>query len=323
MADNHKYTLLGSAGLNIPVSDADKLLSAADGNAALLYLYMLRTDDALDIATAAKKLMRTEEEIRSAVGLLGEMGFLSPAKAAPSPRSALLPPEELPEYSVEDVVVRTENDRSFKAVLSETQRIFGRMLSGTELKTLFGIYDYLGMPAEVIIVLINHCVEYYRARTSSGRLPTMRSIEKEAYVWANREIITLERAEEHIRRKAEQREQLYSLRKILGMTDRSPSTSELRYMEAWIDMGFPTDSIEIAYDRTVTNTGKLSWKYMDTIIKSWHEKKLRTPEEILKGDGRKKTAAKPAVNRQQEISVTRDDIERMRKMREKIRNEQG
>jgi DNA replication protein DnaD len=52
-------------------------------------------------------------------------------------------------------------------------------------------------------------------------------------------------------------------------------------------MGFGEELIEMAYDRTVTNTGGLKWGYMNSILKSWHEKGLFTPADVREKDGRK------------------------------------
>ena len=317
MQDGKNY-ILRAAALSLPVSEADALLSAADGTAALIYLHMLRRGGSLDAALAAKELRRTAEEIRRGVETLRDIGLIEP------PQKKKLPPaDELPEYTAEEVVVRTADDKRFTAVLMETQRIFGRMLSGTELRTLFGIYEHLGIPAEVIILMINHCVERYRERNGAGRIPTMRSIEKEAFFWANHEIITLERAEEHLRRREELKTDLNILRRNLGISDRAPTTSEKKYMEGWLSLGFSPDAIAIAYDRTVTNTGKLAWKYMDTIIQSWHGKDLHSPEEITAGDSKPASNSKPrASGGQTETSATRAELERMQKIRDKIRNGQ-
>lgn len=312
MPDDNKY-ILRHAALSVPVPEADMLIAAGDGGAALLYLHMLRAGGKLDPETASRDLRFSENEIGRAVDALKGMGLIEHAP------QKLTPADEMPEYTAEEVVVRTSGDRQFKAVLAETQRIFGRMLSGNELKILFGIYDHLGMPAEVILLLINHCVEQYRERNGSGRVPTMRSVEKEAFIWANREIITFERAEEYLLRRAALKDNVSALRRLLGIADREPSATEKRYMEGWLELGFSPEALEIAYDRTVTNTGKLAWKYMDSIVKSWHSKGLHTPEEIRKGDGR--PAPKQQANARQESSVTREDIERMRKIRDKIRGQ--
>ena len=72
----------------------------------------------------------------------------------------------------------------------------GHALSGADMKTLFGIYDRLGMPSEVIMLLINHVADRLRRRYGEGRLPTMHAVQQEAFRWAREEIFTAEQAEE-------------------------------------------------------------------------------------------------------------------------------
>ena len=163
---------------------------------------------------------------------------------------------------------RTKADSGFRDVLAECERVLGHTLSGADTRTLFGIYDYLGLPTDVIMVLLHHCAEECRRRYGPGRVPTMRQIEKEAYIWVNREIMTLEQAEEYIRSREEMREGTEQLRRSFGIRDRQLSPTERKYIEGWFALGFGVEAIELAYDRTVTNTGSLKWSYMDKIIRS-------------------------------------------------------
>ena len=73
------------------------------------------------------------------------------------------------------------------------------MLSSAELMTLFGIYDNLGLPVEVILQLITRCLQEYEERYGTGRKPTMRYIEKAAFIWEKNGIYTLEQSESYIR----------------------------------------------------------------------------------------------------------------------------
>ncbi|MEI3102137.1 MAG: DnaD domain protein [Oscillospiraceae bacterium] len=107
----------------------------------------------------------------------------------PAPKPA--PAEELPEYETEDLVRRSREDAGFSASVTEAQKVLGHVLSSSVLKRLFGIYDYLALPPEVILMLSDPLRELLQ-----GRRPSMRFIEKEAYVWANREIMGLGQAEE-------------------------------------------------------------------------------------------------------------------------------
>ncbi|HBD86217.1 MAG TPA: DNA replication protein DnaD [Clostridiales bacterium] len=296
---------------SLPAGDADKLLSEADGNCALLYLYLLRNGVVRSRRDAARALRISEAQVETAASKLRALGLLSPD-------SGRLPPpgNEMPEYTSEDIVRRTDTDGSFRDMLTETERVMGHTLSGADMKTLFGIYDHLGLPPEVIMLLLNSCVEDYRARYGPGRVPTMRMIEKEAYIWANREIATLDAAEEHLRVRRLRRETTSRIRLALNIRDRELTATEQKYIDGWLETGFPPESIEMAYDRTVTNTGQLKWSYMNRIIQSWDTKGLHTPEEIEAGDRPQKPGRGP------EPAHKQSELERIRKIYDKVRNGQ-
>ncbi len=276
---------MGERETVLPVAALEKLTARRDAEAALLYVHIAACGGFF-LRRAARELGRSEDAVRASAAVLRELGLL---------RERQLPSRELPEYTAADVVIRSRTDGGFEAMVEAAQQQLGRLLSTAELKTLIGIYDHLGLPAEVIYLLIGHCIETYRQRSGEGRMPTMRYIEKEAHYWAEQEILTLEAADEHIRREAERRSTVSQAAAVLQIRGRDLSPGERKYIEAWLDMGFGIEALELAYDRTVIGTGKLAWKYMDKILSSWNSKGLHTPAEIASGDARRTGEAKPAA----------------------------
>ena len=271
---------------------ADKLISAHDGDVALLYIYMVRRGGH-DLDAAARDLCRTMSEISAAAEKLQRMGLMpdgaAPAKAA-AKEEKLPPPDEIPQYRSEDIVRRYKENGEFAVVVAEAQTALTHTLSSVEMKTLFGIYDYLALPPEVIMMLINYCVARCREQSTPDhpRRPSMRNIEKEAYNWVHQEILTLDQAEEYIRRQRERRDALGRAKAAVGIHGRELTPTETKYLSAWLDMGFDEDALAIGYDRTITNTGALKWSYMNKIMQSWHEKGLHSAEEIESGDPRRR-----------------------------------
>ncbi|MBQ1236202.1 MAG: DnaD domain protein, partial [Oscillospiraceae bacterium] len=262
---------------------ADKLIAAHDGDLALLHIFMQRTGSR-DLERAAVELCRTMREIEAAYEKLMRMGLVEEGQscnlAEREAAQAKLPPvDELPEYRTEDIIRRSNEDGAFSAVLLEAQNVLGHKLSTPDMKKLFGIYDYLALPPEVIMELLHYCMFI-----SENRLPSMRFIEREAYTWANREIITLEQAEEYISRSKQRREETGKVAEALGIRGRQLSPTEKKYISAWLDMGFDIDVILLAFDRTVTNTGGLKWSYMNKILSNWKEKGLSSVAEIEEKD---------------------------------------
>ena len=298
----------------IPVSVADKLIAAHDGNVALLYIWMCRCGS-FNAERAARELCLTLSEVNSAYEKLCRLELFEEKTAVREPLP--LPAEELPQYTSEDIIRRSETDSGFRAVLNEAQRKLGRVLSTSDIKTLFGIYDFLALPPDVIFMLLTYCIDSFKAKYGSGRLPSMRSIEKEAYSWANKEILTLEQAEEYIKNAAERRSKLGEVKSALGITGRQLTATEAKYVNSWLDMGFDCSTLAVAYDRTVTNTGALKWGYMNKIVTSWHEKGLHSIEDVEQNDTRP-SAVKPA-NRHSD-KVTNDELERLRSIYKKVKN---
>ena len=303
---------------------ADRLIAAHDGDVALLYIYLSRAEGA-SLEQAARDLCRTMRQITEAQEKLERMGLLPgrpamPAAAAPAalqsspPATPVQPAEPLPEYNAEEIARRSREDGAFSVILQEAMKVVGHTLSGSDMKLLFGIYDYLALPPEVILELLNYCAEIYTERYGASRRPSVRAIEKEAYSWANREILTLEQAEEYIRFQKDRRSDMGRIKGLIGIQNRELTATETKYISSWLDMGFQEEAIAIAYDRTVTNTGSLKWGYMNKILSSWHEKKLHTPHEIEAGDGRRRgtaSASSAAGNGQIEIDELRSILDKI------------
>ena len=304
--EEKKYHLnLHTAALTVPAEHTEKLLSLGDGDAALLYLYILRSGGSLDTEKAAADLKRTPDAIRVSALALDRAGLFA-GRETPLP-----PPEELPEYTTQDVLARSKEDQAFKALIAECQRVMGHSLSGADLKTLFGIYDRLGMGGEVIMLLINHCAGRLKKRYGEGRLPTMHAVEKEAFRWVNREIFTVQQAESYIAETDRREQEEAKVRRLLQISDRRPTTTERGYIDKWLTMGYGCDTLALAYDRTVVKTGRLTWAYMDKIVSSWAEQGLRTVEEIEKGDARPALRRKGPSRSREETPAQGDDAKRL------------
>lgn len=274
----------------ISPADADKLIAAHDGDVALLYLFRLRAERG-GSEDAARALCRTMGEIMAAEEKLQRMGLGQESDMAPAAYPAPAAEESVPQYSSADITRRCREDSAFTAILEEARKVMGKNLSTVDMKTIFGIYDYLGIPPDVLMLLINYCGRVFEEKYGQQRRPSAKAIQKEADTWARQEILTLEQAEEYISRQSERRSIMSEIRESLGIKNRVLAPTERDYVNSWLDMGFDEKCVAIAYDRTVTNTGSLKWNYMDKILHSWHEKGLHSPREILEKDGKRRAAA--------------------------------
>lgn len=263
----------------INADEADRLIAAHDGDMALYAIYTARHPGA-DDETAAAALCRTRGEIAAAREKLAR--FLPGAAARPR-----WPEEEQTQYTGREIVESLQGDPAFTPLVDELARILGATPSRSYLNALVDAYEHLGMPPEVIMVLLHHCDDEVRRRWGGARRPTAKYISDEAYRWANREILTLELADEYIARCEKRREEKSRTAELLGIRGRELSPTEAKYIEQWLEMGFDDDALAAALDRTLTNTGSLKWAYLNGILKNWHAKGLHTAEEVERAEGKR------------------------------------
>ncbi len=289
----------------IPAAAAERLLSAHDGDVALLYLYRLAHPGALDREAAAGVLCRTLRDIESAEEKLARLAL--PELSSPEPVAAASPERETdaapgaetetavrdeppaaqepPQFGAETIVRRVSESPELEALFRESDAVLGRHTTKEEMALLLDLHDGYGLPVAVLLMLLHYCEE--RFERDGHRKPPYRWVYAEGKHWAELEIHTIDMADAHIRHLSELQENSFQVQRLLGLQGRRLSSSERKYVESWLELGFPIDSIAIAYDRTVTNTGRLKWAYMDTILRSWHEKKLHTPAEIDSAEPRR------------------------------------
>ncbi len=298
---------------------AEKLLRGGNGDAALLYIAFLKDRGASDGAALCARLGWTRERFDMAARALEGMELLRrPEGALPvkTPEKAPIEPaHERPEYTNADLLGALERSE-FASLSAAVDQALGKKLTTPDQKILLGLYDDLGLGADVIFLLVNFCLERSAARYGAGRRPTMRQIEQEGYAWARMELLDQERASAYIKKYHRQQEALPKMMALLGLGDRKPSASEERYMIAWSDMGFEDAAIELAYDKTMLKCKELKWPYMNRILTAWHEKGLHTVKAVQEGD-RPKTANVPA----DENTARREDVERMEKYLQQLRQE--
>ena len=300
--DQSGFTLARQVSISLPVDELDKVLRTRNAPAALLYLALQRTGGKLP---GAEELRLSGTDYRAAVEVLRAAGILR-AQDKPVPDT-----HTLPEYSAEELVARREADAGFSSVVQTAEQLYGRKLTAPEMKKLLGMQDHLGLPPEVLMQLLTYVFDEYRAKNGPGRAPGIRFIESEACRWADDEVLTLELCERYIARGRARRSLEGKIRSLLQITDHAPTKTERGYIESWIDMKVDLDVLYEAYDRTVTNTNRLSWSYMDKILKKWNEQGLTTLEAVASRDPR---GAQRRRQRAAEPDTPRNDLARAQEL---------
>lgn len=312
-------TLLPGSILSLSAQAADRLLALGDPDAALLYLCILRRGSPQGLNWPAQRLQAALDKLTAQK--LADPRVQPPVPAPPPPPRV----EEPPEYTLEDVTAALEQE-SFAGLTGEVERRLGRKLSTADLKTLYTLYDHLALPVEVILLIVTWCGEEVARKYGPGRKPFLSQIKKEAFRWARQGVDTAEAAEEHLKKLQFLRTQEGEIARLLDLPQRPLVDSERRYIAAWVEMGFDDGALRLAYEKTVMGTASKSmdWRYMNGILRRWHEKGLHTVSRIQAGDSEPRrqpapTKSTPAGPDKQ----ARADMERMRRLMRQMKEEEG
>lgn len=309
-------TFLPGEVLAMTAQAADRLIKLDSGDAALLYLHLLRHG-------GADRLRWTEARLQGALEQLRALG-LAPGEL-PAPAEPPVQEEPPPDYSTEDISQALADERStFPALVGEVERRLGKRLSAADLKALYTLYDHLALPAEVILMLVGWCIEEVARKYGPGRKPFLSQIKKEGFVWARRGIDTMERAEERIAQLTRLRGREAEVLRLLDISPRPLVQREKDYIAAWDAMGFDNEAIRMAYERTVLKKQSMDWGYMNGILRRWHEKGLHAAAAVRAGDrdpwpvqagGQRKTSSADEERR------VRENVERTRRLMEQMEQE--
>lgn len=241
-------------------------------------------------------------------GVAAKPHAVRPRKAAGAPRIK----STRPSYSQSEIEAVAKANKQISGMFYQAETILNKALTETETELLFSFNDWLGLPVEVITMLLSYAAK--KGKT------TKRYLETVAIDWAEKGIDTFEAAEAYISELEAADSAETQVRKILGIHNRGLTATEKKYIKLWVgEMKIPTELISLAYDRTVEYTGKLSWSYMDKLLQSWvangytNEADVRAAdEEFHKNNTYKKpskTKASPFNNYAPESKTDYSDLE--------------
>lgn len=174
-----------------------------------------------------------------------------------------------PAYKMSEIADRQSSDRALAEMYEHAHMLLDRPLSQNDTLTLYSFYDWLALPVEVILMIIEHCA-------SLGK-KSMRYIEAVALSWYDMGINTAEKASAHLAALEKASKTKRRFKKLLGISSRDLNDTEYHHLIEWSEnMGFSDEMIKLAYDKTVLNTGKASYHYMNAILQNWKSAGIKT-----------------------------------------------
>lgn len=257
----------------------------------LLYLLRHGTDNVTS-EKIAETLLIPKEEVSDALVFWLDRGILvkdisesAPVHTAvsPVPTATPLPKEKAEEKKVADIPISRPSHEQIAArckecedlaeLFREAQNILGKTIGYDGQSVLIMLHDSYGLPLEVILMAIEYAVTMKKASFSN--------IAKIGKRWSELEIDSLEGAMEYIEEHNIVDETWQKLRTLTEITNRNPTEKQRKLLTAWVkEYGYGADIIYYAYEESIDRTGKMSMPYMDKIIRTWHEKGVKTATDI-------------------------------------------
>ena len=241
------------------------MLSAPDGFVKV-YLYALsmsfhQQDESFEQIAAA--LSMTPDELMGSLGYWENLGLLS-----------IIRGEELqvqfePVLAAKPMQVYTEAH-----YVAELRELFApRDLSAAAISRIHEWTDVYGLPQEVVLILISHCLDH------RGKRVSIEYMDKTARTWADEGVFTKEAALERVEKTEKSASNAAYILKHLSLY-RLPTQDELDLIAKWQQQwGFSLSAI-LAACRETTKSNSPNMAYLDKILYNLHQNGCKTTQQV-------------------------------------------
>ena len=291
------------SSFSVPYWFAMDYMPQASGGYVKVYLYMLAlyqssSQENIQLEEIAKTLDMLLSELIAALeywhtaGVLTfklleeeefELGFATikpetqsktpeiPIAATATPRTFIQ--QTRPHYSADELNLYCQEHPSISNLFTVCEKHLGRLLSATDQQVLYGLYDWLNLPLDLIEYLVEYC--------TSNNHTHIRYIEKVALGWVDQGITTVESAKAQVALTKQYR----TILKALGMTGETITKHQRKLLDKWLtDYAFDLSVILEACNRTVTYSSSPNLNYLGSILDKWHDKGIKNIEDIKQLD---------------------------------------
>lgn len=260
--------ILNNQGGNFSVEEIAKAIgsSPADTKEAVEYwvsegiLIMSGENSAVPSPTVSDSYLKKEEVKKP------EIKAPEKEEKAPAPEIKLVRPTH------EQVSQRIAEDDDIAGLLNQAQIMLGKSLGYNNQSAFVQMYDDYGLSVEVILTLIQYCINIGK-KSTAYMLST-------AKIFYEKDIDTLEKANEFIDRNKKIMKIYEEFCQFTGLSAPTPTPKQTDYFLSWDKMGFSVEMMVLAYNDTVDRKGKINFSYTNKILQNWHESGYKTPEDV-------------------------------------------
>lgn len=254
-------------------------LSQSSGDYIKVYLYILflsKYGKDIKVNDLSKKLALPLQTIQDALKYWEELGLIT--KKGTGFIINNLQEIELhklykPKVSLSSEDIERNEKNKYRASSIETinRSFFQGLMSPSWYADISLWYDKYGFDEQVMIALFNYCLK--RSALHKNYVQVV------ADAWSKNKVKTFSDLEMYFQKQDILQKIEKSIQKKLGIA-RPLTEYEKGYIEKWVvDYSYSLEVIEIALKRT-TSKSSFSFDYFDKIISDWHDRNLKTADDI-------------------------------------------
>ena len=188
--------------------------------------------------------------------------------------------------SHEQIAVRCKECEDISVLFREAQTALGKTIGYDGQSTLLMIHDSYGLPVEVLLMLVEYCVSVGKG--------SFTYIAKAAKTWSEKEIDSIEKADEQIHLLRRCDGLWKKLCEMTGISTPRPTASQSSYLAHWSnELKFDIEMIYLAYEEMADHTDKISFPYINKVLQSWYDLGLKTAQQVEQAK-EERTSAKTA-----------------------------
>ncbi len=258
----------------LPKSETLSGIKNASAEELKLLIYMFAEPEA-GLSDAARELNMTVAQAEAAFAFWRGAGLFQDAEA-PKKRVAS-DTSSYRNYDSATLSQAMQTNEDFSLVCRVAGDGLQKQLTKNDYSSLFYLFDFVGIPAPVICGVIEMCCGMEKR--------SLQYIFKKAIALYEEGIDTYDKFEAYLVKREAINSNIGKLRKLCGMGDRALTPKETKLFDCWFgDWKFPFETVQLAYEKTVDTTGKLSMTYMNGILRRWQESGFETVEDVTKGE---------------------------------------
>lgn len=269
----------------VPAQVVDNYIKLASASQLKTLLWICRhISEPIDAAKISQEIGYSVGDVEDALTVIAGWGVLIGTDVTVTPSSEkpkiTEQPKRLEEIaaskpSSEQIMTRCKEDPEILAMFSDIEKMLGKTLGYDSRSTLLMMHDHYGLPIEVIYMLVDYCKSVGKSGFSY--------ISKVGKTWGEREIDTIEKADEQIKILNSCNKLWKEFAEMAGIQNPRPSSSQSAYLRTWsVELKFNVEMIYLAYEEMLNHSSKISFPYMNKILMNWHSKGIKTPDDIEK-----------------------------------------